>query len=260
MHAALTQLSKLVRRAPGGSALVDYVKITLTAPSVIEYDPVTDEDILKWMRFINPGMLDPGNLLLFAYCVQRLPSTAPLIEIGSFAGLSLNHLIHLLRHNGKANPVFSVDEWKFEGYRPGRLIDGSSVPHEAYRSHVIETFRRNVTLFSGAHLPHHIELASDTFFAAWGAQETRIDFFGRSSRLGGPIALAYIDGDHTYAQCNRDFENVDRYLEKGGFIIFDDSADGIDSGSARVAKDASSLARYELVAKNPNYCLRKRVG
>jgi hypothetical protein len=50
---------------------------------------------------------------------------------------------------------------------------------------------------------------------------------------------------------------VDRYLEIGGFIVFDDSADDSDWGSARTAWEASSLPRYELVAKNPNYCVRK---
>jgi hypothetical protein len=172
--------------------------------------------------------------------------------------LSLNHLIYLLMRYRASNPVFSVDAWQFEGAQLGRLMEGSAVTFDAYRAHVIETFRRNVMLFSGEHLPHHIELPSDAFFTAWKEQETRTDFFSRSVQLGGPIAFAYIDGDHSYAQCKRDFENGDRDLERDGFIIFDDSGDDTDFGSALVAKEVSSLARYELIAKNPNYCVRKR--
>lgn len=221
--------------------------------------PVVKDELMYWMGFINPGMLDPGNLALFAYCIERLPSESPLIEIGSFGGLSLNHLIHLLRRAGRANPVFSVDEWKFEGYRSDGLI-GGLVPFEAYRAHVIETFRQNVMLFSGDRLPHHIDLSSDAFFAAWDARKECTDYFGRPVHLGGPIAFAYIDGDHTYGQSKKDFENVDRYLEPGGFIVFDDSADFSQWGSKRTAQEAAALKRYEVVAKNPNYCIRKRTG
>jgi len=217
--------------------------------------PVDRSELLAWMGFIDPGMLDSGNIELFSYCLNRLPSNAPLVEIGSFAGLSLNHLIYFLR--GRTNLIFSVDEWKFDGYRPGMFIEGSEIPFDAYRDHVIETFRRNILLFSSGHLPHHIALSSDDFFTAWQKQETREDFFGNTARLGGPISFAYIDGDHSYPQAKRDFENVDRFLEVGGFVIFDDSADFSGWGSARAAQEASALSSYELIAKNPNYCLRK---
>jgi Methyltransferase domain len=188
----------------------------------------------------------------------RLPSKSPVLEIGSFAGLSLNHIILLLRRARRNNPVFSVDAWNFEGFQSGRLIAGSSIPFDDYRMHVIETFRRNVMLFSGDRLPHHIELSSDAFFAAWEARESYVDFFGNTARLGGPVAFAYIDGDHSYEQSMRDFENVDRHLQAGGFIVFDDSADGSDWGSNRTAREAARLGRYEVLARNPNYRIRKR--
>jgi hypothetical protein len=148
------------------------------------------QEILAWMRFINPGMLSGGILDLFSHCIPRLPRTNPIIEISSFAGLSLNHLILFLRHAGRDNLVFSVDEWIFEGYCPGQQIKGSTVSFNAYRDHVIDSFRRNVLLFSGDRLPHHLELSSDAFFAAWARKDKRNDFFGNQARLGGPISFA----------------------------------------------------------------------
>ena len=221
---------------------------------------VAGDELMVWMGFVNPGMLSSGNIDLFAYCLDNLPSDAPVIEIGSWAGLSLNHIVHFLRRSGRRNPVFSVDEWRFENARFGNLIDGSAVSFDDYRSHLMETFRRNVALFSGDRLPHHIQLGSDAFFAAWDAQEERTDYFGRTVRLGGPISFAYVDGDHTYAQSKKDFENIDRHLEAGGFIVFDDSGDdGVWEGqSNRTAREAAGLSRYELIARNPNYCIRKK--
>ena len=82
---------------------------------------VVCDELMWWMRFINPGMLIPENIELFAYCVEHLPSDAAIVEIGSFAGLSLNHIIHFLRRSDRHNLVFSVDEWKFEEFR-GRAV------------------------------------------------------------------------------------------------------------------------------------------
>jgi hypothetical protein len=215
--------------------------------------PVHIDDVVARMQSIIPGWIRHGNLEAFAYCLARLPSNDPIMEIGSFAGLSLNYIILLLRGAHRPNPVFSIDPWEFgQG-----LIEGSEISYDAYNAHIRETFRRNMMLFSGDRLPHHFELTSDAFFMAWAARERQTDFFGNAVQLGGPIAFAYIDGSHTYEQSLKDFQNVDRYLVPGGFIVFDDSEDYFDWGSSRTAREAAALPRYEVVAKNPNYCLRK---
>jgi hypothetical protein len=216
------------------------------------------DDTRSWITMANAGMLDPGNLYLFDYCIRRLEPGA-VVEIGSFCGLSLNHILLLLRQHGRMNPVFSVDAWEFEGFtKDAAFLDETEIPAAPYRGHIMESFRRNIELFNGDRLPHHIEANSDDFFAAWERKDTVTDFFGHAAMLGGPIAMAYIDGDHSYAQSRLDFENVDRFLVRGGFIIFDDSADWTEWGSLRTAREAAARSDYELVDRAPNYCLRKR--
>jgi hypothetical protein len=203
-------------------------------------------------------MLDPGNVYLFDYCIRNLPSDAAIIEIGSFCGLSLNHITYFLRKYGRVNPVFSSDAWEFEGFsRDAEFLDDTQIPAKSYQQHVIETFRRNVNFFSGERLPHHVQLASDSFFELWDKGGVANDFFGGTVSLGGPIALAYIDGDHSYEQSRKDFGNIDRHLEVGGFVIFDDSADWTKWGSHRTAREAANRPNYEIVGRTPNYCLRK---
>jgi len=203
-----------------------------------------------WLSFINPGMLVGSNIDLFAYCINRLPNnTGAVIEIGSFAGLSLNHLILLLKKAQRGNPVLSVDEWIFEGANFGHCIPGTSASFDDYRRLAIETFRSNVMLFNGDRLPHHIELSSNKFFSSWNANEVMTDFFGRTAKLGGPIVFAYIDGAHTYEQSIRDFRNIDRHLVSGGFIVFDDSAENSDWGSRLSAEQASKhLSEHRIYA------------
>ncbi len=216
------------------------------------------DDTRSWMTMANAGMLDPGNLYLFDHCIRHLGPGA-VVEIGSFCGLSLNHILLLLRQHSRANPVFSVDAWQFEGFtKDSPFLDDTQIPAVPYQQHILESFRRNIQFFNADHLPHHIQLNSDDFFAAWSRSEHRTDFFGQPAMLGGPIALAYIDGDHSYEQSRRDFENVDRFIAPGGFVIFDDSADWTDWGSQRTAREAAARSDYELVNRAPNYCLRKR--
>jgi hypothetical protein len=195
------------------------------------------DEFLEWLNFIVPGMLGPGNLDLLNHAVLGMPAKGAVVEIGSFAGLSINHVIHMMRQAGRSNSVFSVDEWRFEGWQDC-IIQDSSVQFADYREHVIDTFRRCLMLFHADSLPYHVVVSSDEFFRLWAENETVVDFFGRSKTLGGPISFAYIDGDHTYEQSMRDFENVDRFLLPGGFIVLDDSADGSEWGSNRTAREA----------------------
>ncbi len=45
----------------------------------------------------------------------------------------------------------------------------------------------------------------------------------------GEIDILFIDGDHTYKGVINDFENYSKLVKKGGYIIFDDYNDYLDS-------------------------------
>jgi len=215
-----------------------------------------EDRFLQCLSLIVPGWLHQGNVELFDYCFANLPSGAPVIEVGSFAGLSLNTIIHLLRRHGRSNPVFSVDDWNFFPKDTGRIGD-STISYEEFRSFLIETFARNVSLFSRGDLPHHIVSNSDRFFADWAAGNSKTDLFSREVVLGGRISFAYIDGDHSYEQSLKDFQNVDRHLEVGGFVVFDDSMDTREFPCWRTAREATERSDCRVVDKRPCYCVQK---
>jgi hypothetical protein len=215
-------------------------------------------EFVEWICFANAGMLNRGNLYCFDYAVSRLPSAAPMLEIGSFCGLSTNLLSYYRRKHGVTNPFFSSDRWIFEGATPQGCLGDSDVPHAEYRTHVKESFLRNVRLFSRNDLPRTVEMTSDEFFQAWASGWSGTDVFDRPVQLGGPLSFCYIDGNHSYEFARRDFENTDRFLEPGGFVFFDDSADGSGWDVCRVVAEVARRPDYELVIKNPNYLFRKK--
>jgi len=215
-------------------------------------------DYIHWLCFANPGMLVTGNLYCFDYAIRNLPAEAPILEIGAFSGLSTNILAYYKEKHGVRVPLITCDRWEFEGAEKGRPVGDSSILHEEYREFVREGYIRNVRMFSRSDLPYTLEMLSDELFVAWREGQEATDLFGRRIRLGGPLSFCYIDGNHSYDYARRDFENCDQFLVPGGFILFDDSADGSGWEVCRVVAEVEKSGRYELVIKNPNYFFKKR--
>jgi predicted O-methyltransferase YrrM len=211
---------------------------------------------IAYLTFANAGMLNKGNLLCIDYAMRNLPSKNPIVEIGSFCGLSTNLLAYFKHKHGVSNPIYNCDKWIFEG-ADGNVGD-TEIPHAEYRAFVMDSYKRNVQMFSRWELPRTIEAQSNEFFTAWGRGESTTDVFGRPARLGGPISFCYIDGNHSYEFAKADFENTNRFLEPGGFVLFDDSADGSKWEVTRVIEEIKQRSDYEFVVKNPNYLFRKK--
>lgn len=227
---------------------------SVNAPTI----PETWTTFMSWLTFANAGMLTRGNAYCFDYAVKNLPGSAPIVEIGSFCGLSTNMITHCKERHGVRNSLITCDKWIFEGMESDGLLGGSSISHAEYHDFVRDTFIRNIKMFSRSDLPFTLEMFSDKFFAAWSKSDKCRDVLSREIQLGGPISFCYIDGDHSYTQARRDFDNCDEHLEPGGFILFDDSADGSGFDVRKVVKEVISTGRYEIVAKNPNYFFRKK--
>lgn len=213
---------------------------------------------------IGEGMLRNGNISLMDMAIQQMPENGSVIEIGSYGGLSANLLIHLMSKYRRSNPFFTCDAWIYEGYTD--YLKDEAEPHidgrpdilrSAYAVYMKQAFIQSTTLLSAHRLPNSFHMLSDAFFDAWNAGKTETDIFGRTQQLGGAIAFAYIDGGHSYPVAWSDFNHVARHLMKGGFILFDDSADHDRFGSATMMSDIKKNSRYRVVAKNPNYLIQK---
>jgi hypothetical protein len=215
-------------------------------------------DFIQWLRFANAGMLNSGNLYCMEHAIRNIPSENPVLEIGSFCGLSTNVIIYFLSKYKKKNPVFSCDKWIFENAEKGEYVGDSEILHDDYRDFVKATFIKNLEFFSGNRKPYTIETFSHEFFRLWSGKAAVKDVFGREVNLGGKISFCYIDGNHQYEFTRSDFEHTDYYLETGGFILFDDSYDGNRFDLSRLMKEIKKQKKYELVMKNPNYLFRKK--
>lgn len=215
------------------------------------------DDYLTWLCFANAGMLDKGNLYLIDTAMRQLPSAAPILEIGSFCGLSANVLTHFKRKYAAKNRLVTCDKWEFENAgNSSDRIGESPILFSDYKTFVRESYLRNTRMFSADNPPFTMEATSDEFFAAWKEKKEARDVLGRPITLGGPLSFCYVDGDHTYAGAKKDFLNCDAFLEKGGFILFDDST--VEAfGVRELMPEVLATGRYKLVATNPNHLFQK---
>jgi hypothetical protein len=213
----------------------------------------------RQLNDVIPGWLHPNNLVCFQHAISGLAADAPILEIGSFSGLSTCVLSYMERKAGKTNPFFTCDPWgKLESLSDAPLTNRTALSERNLREFVRESFIRNVRFFSPTELPASLEMTADDFFAAWNRHETETDIFGRAHQLGGLFSFVYVDGNHSYRFVKNDFENLDAVLMPGGMVLFDDSAEGSESGPARVAEQVERLPHYELIRRAPNAFFRKR--
>jgi hypothetical protein len=232
----------------------------------LQFSALPPDDFIRRLRcsVIGEGMLHPGNIFLLDYAIQHMPDNGAVVEIGAYGGLSTNLMVYLLDKHRRMAPFLGCDAWVYEGYHDTDgskqvYIDGrSDVRRAEYMAYIKEGFIRACRLLSPHRLPHTCHLRSDDFFACWAANKTEEDVFGHAAPLGGPIAFAYIEGDHSYAAAKRDVENVARHLLPGGFILLDDSAKGLPFGSAELAVELSRDARFMVVRRNPNLLFLRR--
>ena len=262
MERKLIALLKKMYHYFKGDQLVQKLPINITLhDGYIKQKPpgniILDDEYINWLCFANAGMLHRGNLYCIEYAVKHLNSNNPVIEVGSFCGLSTNIINYYLNKYNKNNKIITSDKWEFEGASSDGLLGNSIISHTDYKEFVKDSFKRNVQLFSSFNLPYPIPVFSDDFFHLWKNNTNLTDIFERNIQLGGVISFAFIDGNHTYDFAKRDFENVDKFLETGGFVLFDDSSDDSTFECRYLMKEIEINPNYELIIKNPNYLFKK---
>jgi hypothetical protein len=230
-----------------------------------KYKTINSDSFLKRIKstIIGEGMLHEGNIYLMDYAIQNMPDKGIIFEIGSYAGLSTNVLLHLLEKYDKKHLFVGCDAWIYEGFKDHTgIIDEhidakTDVTRAAYVAYLKNAFINAAKLLHPNTKPYTCHLTSDAFFKKWNANEEFTDVFDRTFNIQQEISFSYIDGDHSYEQTKKDFENVDSKLKLNGFILLDDSADHLNFGSSDFIKEIKKNPKYTIIDSNPNYLIQK---
>jgi hypothetical protein len=223
---------------------------------------ILNDNFTQWTKNAISGWCPDSNISTIDKCIEMLPAKGAIIEIGSFCGFSASIIAHCMRRYNKTNRFYSMDDWIFEGFEKldkNGTVSGAFTLND-WVEHTEAMFKLAIKL-SAKNINHsHIKLKSNEFFKLWESNSKVIDLNNQEQQLGGEIAFAYIDGDHSYAGSKEDFLNIDKFLVPGGFVFFDDSADNVNFGCKDVANEVAQLSNYKLVsspATGINKCFMK---
>lgn len=212
---------------------------------------------------IGEGMLHDGNIFLMDYAIKNMPEDGFVLEIGSYGGLSTNLMLHLLKKHNKKCTFIGCDAWIYEGYKDytGNIethVDGRiDLSRIDYMEHIKNSFISSTKFLHADSLPFSCHLKSDLFFEKWNKNEKFTDVFNRDFTINQRISFAYIDGDHSYEQTKKDFENVDSKLLPNAYVLIDDTAKYMNFGSVKYVKEILKNKNYKLIDSNPNYLFQK---
>ncbi|WP_299887530.1 class I SAM-dependent methyltransferase [uncultured Lacinutrix sp.] len=230
-----------------------------------KYKTIKSDVFLKRIKstIIGEGMLHEGNIYLMDYAIENMPNDGIVFEIGSYAGLSTNVMLHLLNKYNKKHLFIGCDAWVYEGINDYKgiienHIDGKvDVSRIDYVAYIKNAFINATNLLHPNAKPYTCHLTSDTFFKKWKNNNKFTDVFNRTFSIDQGISFSYIDGNHSYEQTKKDFENVDSKLKLNGFILIDDSAKHLNFGSSDFIKEIKKNTRYKIIDNNPNYLIQK---
>jgi predicted O-methyltransferase YrrM len=157
-------------------------------------------------------MPDSEGLALYAAACQLAPDGV-FVEIGTYCGKSTIYLGAAARHRGTL--LFTVDHHRGseenqpgEGYHDPRLVDARG------RVDTLPEFRRTL--------------------AAAQLEDSVVGVVGDSAAVSAhwdtPLSLLFIDGGHSQAAADADYDGWSPHLIEGGLLlihdVFPDTADG----------------------------------
>lgn len=157
---------------------------------------MTDQELVSAVTRVE-GQISPREALLL-YTLAKRATRGAIVEVGSYRGRSTVALALGSREGAQA-PVYAVDPHApFVG-----ALGGVFGPHDRVQ------FLQNVLAAGVAEVVHPVALPSTVASRAWS----------------GPIAVLFLDGDHTLDAVARDVEAWLPHVPPGGIVVFHDSRD-----------------------------------
>ena len=164
------------------------------------------------------------ELTALMYLAMQCPPGANVLEIGSYVGASTCYLAAgLLPKGGK---IFCVDTWQNETMPEGTRD-------------TMRQFQENTRGVAGMLCP--VRKRSDEL---------------RAGDVGTPVALAFIDGDHSYEAAAKDFATISPWMSDKGICAFHDSR--CYEGVSRLVGEVLATGEWQIAGNVDNLVWLRR--
>ncbi|MFN2451785.1 MAG: class I SAM-dependent methyltransferase [Candidatus Dormibacteria bacterium] len=193
------------------------------------------------------GFLPDDEAMVLHRAAVAAATRGPLLEVGGYCGKSAVYLGAAARHHGTL--LFSVDHHRgSEENQPGELYCDPAVVD--LRTGAVDT------------LPHFRRTIADAGLEAWV-----VAVVGGSAAVAAhwrtPLALVFIDGGHTDAAAQADYEGWSPLLLPGGLLVIHDVFPNPEDGGQaplHIYRRALASARFTEVAARGSLRVLRSLG
>ncbi len=163
----------------------------------------------------------------------------PIVEIGSLYGKSTCYLAA-----GSTDFVYSIDLWETAKYKTSPRWRRSKGKYRQHKPDVWERYSANIKAIGVDHKIISIKASSFDVGETWTI----------------PIGGLFIDGEHTYEACLKDYQNFSPHVISGGWIAIHDYHKKVHAPIVKVVeevlKPSGEWEEYQLV--NRLFVARKK--
>lgn len=151
------------------------------------------------------GFLPENEALQLANWARDVASLGPLLEIGSYCGLSTLWLAEVARESGTI--VFAVDHHRgSEEHQVGEFFHDEALVDNAGNFDSLPEFRRNLQAYDAEDVVIPIVAPATLAAQHWTT----------------PLSLLFIDGGHSLDAALADYRNWSQHVVKGGLLVIHD--------------------------------------
>ena len=151
------------------------------------------------------GFLPENEAVQLANWARDVASLGPLLEIGSYCGLSTLCLAEVARESGTI--VFAVDHHRgSEEHQVGEFFHDEALVDNAGNFDSLPEFRRNLQAYDAEDVVIPIVAPATLAAQHWTT----------------PLSLLFIDGGHSLDAALADYRNWSQHVVKGGLLVIHD--------------------------------------
>lgn len=185
-----------------------------------------------------PNLNNTYNPILALF--PRVTHPTEYAVLGTLAGITQHHILEIGSYLGYSACIMAS---AIGNNRKIYAVDNFSIPKNWEKQTTDNWIYANYSQWEWAHKnSENLGLADKINFIKSNSKDYAVTLKNMADR---PLFdLMFIDGDHTYEGCLRDFSDYYPMLEKGGFIIAHDYNSPLHPGV--------SIAVHEFVEKNPD--------
>lgn len=210
---------------------------------------------ISYFNFLLGGEIHKGNLELISFVFSKIKNHSNILQIGTFTGKTTIVMDYLARTNNKTFNFIDCDYFKFVEFEKNWFEKNKfSISSSDYDNFIFENYKNNVDFFKIN--VQTFKMDSLKFLEKISKNEEIVDIKDKKLKVKN-FDFVFLDGWHSYEHTKKEFEFIEKLLNKNSYILFDDSYMLSGWGVDKLMTDIKKKKNFKFISRMPNYLFQK---